>query len=295
MDSLRHTLISMGHSLKTTLRLMTRNKVGFIGFLGVIFFILMSFVGPLFVPLDMKTKVDQIYAPISLEHPLGTDFSGRDVFSHVVHGGRDVLIIAFLAGAISTAIAVILGSVSALAGGRVDSGIMGVADIFLTIPTLPLLIVMAGLFRFNNVAILALILGLLSWPSLSRAIRAQVLSLRERDFVEAARALDLGMGHIVLREIMPNMASYLVISLIFAMTAAVYAQVGLVFLGLVPLSGTNWGVMLQLAWTKGAIFYPKALPYILGPVLAIALFQLALVFMTRSLEEVFNPRLRTGV
>jgi len=283
------------HDLKTTLKLMTHNKVGFIGFLGVIFFILMSFVGPYFIPLDHTTKVDQIYAPVSLQHPLGTDFAGRDVFSHVVHGGRDVLVVAFVAGAISTLIAVVLGSLSALAGGRVDSGIMGVADIFLTIPTLPLLIVLAGLFRFNNILILALLLGLLSWPSLSRAIRAQVLSLRERDFVESARALDLGTGHIITREIMPNMASYLVVSLIFAMTAAVYAQVGLVFLGLIPLSGTNWGVMLQLAWTKGAIFYPKALWYIMGPVLAIALFQLALVFMTRSLEEVFNPRLRTGV
>ena len=209
--------------------------------------------------------------------------------------GANVLIVAFVAGAISTFIAVVLGSLSALAGGRLDSGLMGVADIFLTIPTLPLLIVLAGLFKFNNILILALILGLLSWPSLSRAIRAQVLSLRERDFVESARALDLGTGHIITREIMPNMASYLVVSLIFAMTAAVYAQVGLVFLGLVPLSGTNWGVMLQLAWTKGAIFYPKALWYIMGPVLAIALFQLSLVFMTRSLEEVFNPRLRTGV
>jgi peptide/nickel transport system permease protein len=145
------------------------------------------------------------------------------------------------------------------------------------------------------VLFLAVILGLLSWPSLSRAIRAQVLSLRERDFVESARALDLGTGHIILREIMPNMASYLAVSLIFAMTAAVYAQVGLVFLGLVPMSGTNWGVMLQLAWTKGAIFYPKAFWYIMGPVFAFALFQLALVFASRSLEEVFNPRLRTGV
>jgi peptide/nickel transport system permease protein len=226
---------------------------------------------------------------------LGTDFSGRDVLSHVIHGGRDVLTIAFLAGAISTLIAVTLGSLSALAGGTVDSAIMGLADIVLTIPQFPLLIVLAGLLRFNSVVILAVILGLLSWPSLTRAIRAQVLSLRERDFVEAARALDLGTRHIILREIMPNMASYLVVSLIFAMTAAVYAQVGLVFLGLVPLSGTNWGVMLQLAWTKGAIFYPKALWYIMGPVLAIALFQLALVFASRSLEEVFNPRLRTGV
>jgi peptide/nickel transport system permease protein len=288
-------MVAFWHGLGTTLRLLTRNPVGFIGFLGVVFFIVLSFVVPHFVPLDRTTKIDQVYAAASWQHPLGTDFSGRDVLSHVIHGGRDVLTIAFLAGAISTLIAVTLGSLSALAGGTVDSAIMGLADIVLTIPQFPLLIVLAGLLRFNSVVILAVILGLLSWPSLTRAIRAQVLSLRERDFVEAARALDLGTRHIILREIMPNMASYLVVSLIFAMTAAVYAQVGLVFLGLVPLSGTNWGVMLQLAWTKGAIFYPKALWYIMGPVLAIALFQLALVFASRSLEEVFNPRLRTGV
>jgi peptide/nickel transport system permease protein len=291
----RNSAASFWHSTKTTLRLITHNKVGFLGFLGVLFFILLSFAGPLVVPLDTKTKVNQIYAPISLQHPLGTDFAGRDVFSHVVHGGRDVLTIAFLAGALSTLIAVILGSLSALAGGAIDGGIMGVADVILTIPQFPLLIVLAGLFHFSSVLFLALILGLLSWPSLSRAIRAQVLSLRERDFVESAIALDLSVGHIITREIMPNMASYLAVSLIFAMTAAVYAQIGLVFLGLVPFSGSNWGIMLQLAWTKGAIFYPKALPYILGPVAAIALFQLSLVFMTRSLEEIFNPRLRTGV
>ena len=214
----------------------------------------------------------------------------------MVHGGRDVLIVAFVAGAISTFIAVVLGSLSALAGGRLDSGLMGIADIFLTIPTLPLLIVLAGLFKFNNILILALILGLLSWPSLSRCRSGRrCSSLRERDFVELARALDLGTGHIITREIMPNMASYLVVSLIFAMTAAVYAQVGLVFLGLVPLSGTNWGVMLQLAWTKGAIFYPKALWYIMGPVLAIALFQLSLVFMTRVTGRSLQPAFATGV
>ena len=288
-------MASFLQGFRTTLRLMTHNKVGFVGFLIVIFFVLMSFIGPIFVPLDHTTRVDQIYASMSWEHPLGTDFSGRDVLSHLINGGREVMIVAFVAGAISTLIAISMGSLSALAGGQIDSAIMGFADIILTIPTLPLLIVLAGLFHFSDILILALILGLLSWPSLSRAIRAQVLSLRERDFVEAARALDLGTGHIIMREIMPNMASYLAVSLIFAMTAAVYAQVGLVFLGLVPLSGNNWGVMLQLAWTKGAIFYPKALPYIMSPVLAIALFQLALVFASRSLEEIFNPRLRTGV
>jgi len=200
-----------------------------------------------------------------------------------------------LAGIISTTIAVVLGSLSALAGGGVDGLIMALADIVLTIPQFPLLAVLAGLVKFNNVTLLAVILGVLSWPALTRAIRAQVLSLREREFVEAARALDLGTKHIILKEILPNMMSYIAINLIFAMTAAIYAQVGLVFLGLVPFSGHNWGVMLSLAWTRGAIFFKDSLWYIMSPVAAIALFQLSLISFTRLLEEIFNPRLRTSV
>lgn len=285
----------MWHSFSTSLRLLARNPVGFAGFLGVLFFVLLAFVGPTFIPLDTTTKVSQIYQPPSAQHWFGTDHQGRDIFSYIVHGGRDVLIVAFLAGLISTGIAVVLGATSALAGGWVDSAIMGVADVILTIPQFPLLAVLAGLVRFNTVSLLAVIIGLLAWPALTRAIRAQVLSLRERDFVEAARALDLGTRHIIFTEIMPNMMSYIAISLIFAMTAAIYAQVGLVLLGLVPLSGSNWGVMLSLAWTRGAIYFRDSLWYIMMPVIAIVLFQLALVSMTRSLEEIFNPRLRTSV
>jgi len=286
---------SFWQNVRRTFRLLTYNKVGFIGLLGVIFFILLSFVGPYVVPLDTQTKVDKIYQPPSSEFWLGTDSEGRDIFSQIVHGGKDVLVVAFLAGFISTTIAVLLGSLSALAGGWVDNAIMALADIVLTIPQFPLLAVLAGLVKFNNVTLLALILGVLSWPALTRAIRAQVLSLREREFVEAARALDLGTRHIILKEILPNMMSYIAINLIFAMTAAIYAQVGLVFLGLVPFSGSNWGVMLSLAWTRGAIFYKGSLWYIMAPVAAIALFQLSLVSFTRLLEEIFNPRLRTSV
>lgn len=282
-------------SFVTTLRLLAHNKVGFAGFLGVLAFVLMSFAGPSIVPLDTKTKVDLVYQPPSAEHWFGTDHQGRDIFSYIVHGGRDVLVVAFLAGAISTFIAVVLGALAALTGGRVDSTIMTIADIILTIPHFPLLAVLAGLVKFNGVMLLALILAILTWPSLSRAIRAQVLSLRERDFVEAARALDLGTPHILFVEILPNMMSYIAISLIFAMTSAIYAQVGLVLLGLVPFTGSNWGVMLSLAWTRGAIFFRDSLWYIMMPVVAIVLFQLSLVSMTRSLEEVFNPRLRTSV
>ncbi|MCL5997578.1 MAG: ABC transporter permease [Chloroflexi bacterium] len=283
-------------SLSQTLKLLARNKVGFAGFLGVLFFVFFALVLPIFVPIDNQTRMDKIYAPASWDHLLGTDFQGRDVFSQLVHGGREVLVIAFVTGAITTFLAVVFGSLSAVLGGWVDSFIMSLADLWLAIPQFPVLAVLASLVKLNNVILLALLLSLLSWPTLTRAIRSQVLSLRQRDYVEAARSLGLSTRHIIFNEIMPNMMSYIAISLIFAMTAAVYAQAGLAFLGLISFSDNNsWGVTIQLAWTKGAIFFRDSFLYIMAPVLAIALFQLSLVSFTRSLEEVFNPRLRTGV
>jgi peptide/nickel transport system permease protein len=295
MTALARTTRNILDDLWRTLKLMARNKVGFIGFLGLIGFILLTFVGPSLVPLAAESHMTEIYKPPSAQHLLGTDFQGRDIWAQIVHGGKDVLIVAFLTGMISTTVAVTLGSLSAVLAGLFDSFIMWMTDIWLTIPNFPVLAVLAVFVKLTNVWALALILSLLSWPTLTRAVRAQVLSLKQRDYVEAARALDLGMRHIIFSEILPNMMSYIAISLVFSMTAAIYAQVALVFLGLVPFASNNWGVMLSLAWTRGAIFYKDSLLYIMAPVTAIALFQLTLVWMTRSLEEMFNPRLRTSV
>jgi peptide/nickel transport system permease protein len=282
------------HSIGTTLRIMSYNKVGFAGFIAVMLILLMAFVGPFIVPLDTQTKVDQIYQPPSAEHWLGTDHQGRDIFSQIVNGGKDVIIVAVVAGALSTLIAVTFGTLAGFAGGQVDSLIISITDIVLTIPQLPLLLVLAALVKLNNIFYLGLILGALGWPSLLRAVRSQALSLKQRDFVEAARALDLGTMHIIFREIVPNMMTYIIISFALAMTGAIYAQVALVLFGLVPFSGSNWGVMLSLAWVRGAIYFKDSIWYIMMPVAAIVILQLSIVTMTRSLELVFNPRLRSG-
>jgi len=276
------------------LRVLATRPVGLAGFVGVLFFIVLAFVVPLLVPVNTTVDVGAIYAAPSLSHPLGTDYQGRDVMNQIIHGGRDILVVAFLAGIISTFIAVTFGAVAALLGGWVDGVVMAITDVWLTIPRVPLLVVIATILRLNNIVLVAVLVGVLAWPSLLRAVRAQVLSLRERDFVEAARALDLSLGHIVFNEILPNMRSYIAISFILAMTQAIYAQAGLIFLGLVPLSGNNWGVMINLAWTRGAIFFRDSLPYILSPVMAIALFQLSLVSLASALEDIFNPRLRSS-
>src|SRR5690606_10445174 len=158
----------------------------------------------------------------------------------------------------------------------------------------PLLAVLAAFIQLNSLTFLGLLLGILSWPALLRAVRAQALSLKERDFIEAARALDLGTWHIVFNEMVPNMMPYIAISFTLALTNAIYTQVGLVLLGLVPISTSNWGVMISLAWTRGAIFFQNSIWYIMMPVAAIVILQLAIVTMNRSLEAIFNPRLRSS-
>jgi peptide/nickel transport system permease protein len=276
-------------------KLMAHNKVGFFGFIIIVLYFAVSFLGPFFIPLDNETKLDRIFEPPSWRHPLGMDHQGRDVFSQVVNGGRDILTTALLTAVISTIIGITLGALSAVVGGGVDNFLVMFSDVFMAIPRFPLLVVLAGFIYVGSMMILSVILALLTWPGLFRAVRAQVLSLRERDYVEAAVGLDLSIWHIIFREILPNMMSYIAISFAFSMTGAIYAQTGLVFLGLVPFSTSNWGVMINIAWTRGNIFYKDAALYILAPVFTIAIFQLAMVWMTRSLEEVFNPRLRTEV
>jgi peptide/nickel transport system permease protein len=281
-------------SLLDFLRLLSKKPLGLVGLIGVVFFVVLAFIVPLFVPYQDKVDVTAIYQPPSGAHPLGTDSSGRDVWNQIIHGGRDILLVGFVAGFFSTLIAVSFGSLAAVAGGKVDALISGAADFWLTIPQIPIIVVLGSILKFNSIWIIAALLALLAWAGLLRQVRAQVLSLKERDYIEAARSLDLGLFHIIFKEILPNMRSYIVIHFILAMTAAIYGVAGLTLLGLIPLSGQNWGLMLNYAYVRGALFFKDSLFYILSPVLAITLFQLSLVWLASALEDIFNPRLRSS-
>ena len=287
-------LVSAWKGFRTFVRLLSYNRVGFIGFLVVVFMVLLSYAGPLIIELDTKTKIDKIYITPTLEHPLGTDHQGRDIWSQIVNGGKDVIYVAFLAALISTTIAVVFGTMSGFIGGWVDSAIMSVTDIILTIPQFPLLAVLAAFISLNSLTFLGILMGLLNWPTLLRALRAQALSLKQRDFIEAARALDLGVWHIVLREMVPNMMPYIVVS--FALGDDLRRlPTGRSRL---PGAGTNqrrqlerddptgvgaWGDFLQgqRLVHYGADYRNRHPPT-------------AIISMTRSLELVFNPRLRAN-
>lgn len=269
-----------------------RNKIGMIGY--VIFFaiVLMSFVGPFLLPDDNPTNVAMVYAPPSWDHPLGTDWRGQDVLYQIVNGGASLLLVSVVAALISTLIAVVFGALSGLIRGKFDSVVLILADVFITVPFIILLGVLAVFVRLDNVILLALVLASFGWPTLLLAIRSQVLSLKEREYVEAAQMLDLPMRHVLFREVLPNMMPYIIINFVLAMTGAIYGQVILFFLGLVPLQGDNWGLMIQDIQSRQAYSLDAAIVYVMAPIVMISLLQLSLVLISRTLEDVFNPRLR---
>jgi peptide/nickel transport system permease protein len=259
----------------------------------VLLFLLMGVFGPYLYPSPLPHNPDAVYAPISWHHPLSTDNQGVDTVALVVTGTRNVLEVALIAAAITVFLGTGVGLLAGYRRGWAGSSLMRVTDFVLTVPAFPLLVVLTTVWRFGAPVPMGLVLGLIGWGALARAVRAQTLSLRERGFVEAARGLGLSTRHIVLRELLPNVAPYVVMNLLLAITGFVYAQVGLFFLGVLPLTTNNWGVMLNTAvFGGGALITSAALPYLLAPLGAILLLTLGVVLIVDALDEIFNPRLR---
>jgi len=280
------------NAIATAVAPLGHSKAGLAGAVGIAVLLGASLVGPLVVPSPYVSDTAHIYEAPSAAHWLGTDFAGRDNLALVIYGGADILLLAVLAGILTTLVGAAVGAIGAYLGGRVDALLTGLTDVWLTVPRFILLIVIASVVRIDSTVTLAVLIAIFSWPALARLIRSQVLSLRRREFVEAAQLLDLGTPHIVSRELLPNMMAYIVISLIGGMTQAIYAQTSLVLLGVVPLA-SNWSVLFSLAYNRGALSDASAAWSLMAPMGAIVLLQLCLVLVARGLEEAFNPRLRT--
>lgn len=266
------------------------NKTGLIGFTILVLIIILSLISPFVFPLSTQSDPSKIFQAPSLSHILGTDHLGRDIWAQIANGGRELLLMSLVTAFLGMFIGVVLGAFSAIIGGRFDEILLMIADIWLSIPRLPLLVVISAFIRLNSLT-LAVILALLSWAGLYRTIRSEVLSLKERDFIEAAFMQNLSKTHIVFKEITPNLIGFIAVNFTLLMRAAIYAQVGLVFLGILPLD-QNWGVMINQAWTQGVIYNSDAIMYIISPTIMICLLIISLVWVGKALEDVFNPAMR---
>jgi peptide/nickel transport system permease protein len=274
-------------------RVLRRKPGRMIGFGIVVFYILMATVGPLLYPKFLPMNPADIYAPPSWAHPLGTDFQGTDVLAEIVTGSTYVLEAAFLAALCHMVIGAGLGLLAGYRRGFTDALIMRLADFILTVPGFPLLVVLSIIWNFGSPLAMGLVLGITGFGGLARAVRSQTLSIRERGYVESAKALGLSDWHVVLKEIFPNVAPYVAMNLLTSFTGSIYAQVGLFFLGVVPFSVNNWGVMLNLAFFQaGAMYTTSSLMYLLSPMAAILLLTFGVVLLLDAVDELLNPRLR---
>jgi peptide/nickel transport system permease protein len=232
-----------------------------------------------------------IFEDPSSEHWLGTDRYGRDTLALVLVGLPNSLKVAAIAGIISTIIGAVVGFVAGYKGGKVDGVLRSFTDMMLVIPTLPLIIIMARYVRHLSIPILALILAAFSWPFAARVIRSQVMSLRERPYVELSKITRLSDREIIVQDILPNMLPYLGIGLATTSVGAAFALVGLTIIGLGPSDTIDLGAILYLSQQWGALSLGKW-PILAAPMLLLILFFLGAALINQGLEEFYNPRLR---
>lgn len=267
------------------------NRKSAAGFTIVMLFVVMAIVGQ-FTPEASVTGF-KFEAP-SQEHLLGTDHLGRDLLQQLVVGSTDVLTIAFLTGVFTVFIGVAIGLISGLIGGWLDRILQMITNLFLTVPSFPILLVLSTMIVIKDSVTFALILSLWNWAGLSRAVRAQIISLKERDFIQICNVMGMRKSRIIASELMPNIASYITVNFIQIMRGAITSSVGIMMMGLAELDSANWGTMLYLIFQMGYLTNKAAIYYVLSPMLCIVVFQLGIVLLANGVDEILNPRLRVN-
>ena len=263
-----------------------------VGLIIVGLFVLIAIAAPIIAPYDPQ---DGAFAPLlspGLAHPMGTTSQGYDIFSQFIYGTRLSLLVGLLGGAFASVIAVVIGLISGYAEGTVVDNVLSFfTNLALVVPVLPLMMVIIAYSEVRGLGLMVFVIGITSWAGAARAKRAQIISLRSREFVTAARFSGDKPLRIVFAEIMPNMTSLVVSGFIGAASGAIAAEAGLSFLGFGDPISVSWGQMLQLANANGALVQGFWV-WLMVPGLALAVLITALTFVNFGVDLLSNPQLR---
>lgn len=270
-------------------KVMTKNRAALIGLVIFILLIIVAILAPIIAPYDPNAQnIPNRLAQPSSSHLLGTDEFGRDIMSRIIWGTRISLIVGFSVVAISISIGIIVGAVSGYYGGRVDTFLMRITDVFLSFPGLILAIgimVILGPSLTN----LILTLGIISWPTATRVVRGQALSIRDADYIQASKAIGTSGIKIILEHIIPNTISPVIIVATLGMGFAILAEAGLSFLGLGVVPPTpSWGSMIS----EGRTYFLVSPNMMTFPGLAISITVLAFNVIGDGLRDALDPSLR---
>jgi peptide/nickel transport system permease protein len=282
-----------GIGVPNWLNLLWRNRKSRIGILMVAFVVIIAIIAPWISVSDPNAFNGFVTDPApSWHHLFGTTDQGSDIFSQVVVGARRSLILGATAAAIATALAAVLGITGAYMGGLVDEWVNLLTNVFLTIPAIPLLIVISGFLQSKSIWTTAFVIALVLWAFEARILRGQALSLRNRDFVLAARASGESTWRVVFGEVMPNMISRIAAAFVLVFYVALLVDAGLKFLGLGDTTATSWGATIYWAQVNSTVLQGEWWPFFF-PSLALSFTVLGLVLILAGIDEVSNPRLRT--
>jgi peptide/nickel transport system permease protein len=271
-------------------RELLRGKRAIFGLSVIALFLFLAVFGSTIAPYDPRAFSTQVLEPPSLHHPLGTTESGADVLSQVLVGARVSIVVGFSAALISSVLGALIGLVGGYFGGWTDRGLDAFENWFLVIPQIPLMIVLARLLS-PSLFVLIAVIGLTSWAGTARVVRAQVLTLKERPFVERARALGASDSYVLRTHVLPNTLPLIFANTVIIVAVAILAEASLAFLGLGDPNSISWGTMLENAFNAGA---PSAGAwwYVIPPGLCITTLVLAVAMVGFLFEEYVNPRLR---
>ena len=271
--------------------LLLSNRFALVGSLMLLIIALAAIFAPLLTSYDPTAMADMPSLSPSPAHWFGTNHQGEDIFAQVIYGARLSLFVGAAVGVLGVALAMIVGMLAGYVGGWLDEALGVVMNVFLVIPQLPLLIVASAYLPTKGGLGMVLILSITGWAWGARVLRAQTLSLRNRDFVQAAYVSGESTWRIVFFEIMPNMVSLLASSFIFTFIGAILAEAGLEFLGFGDINTISWGTILYWAQQNSTLLTGEWWHF-LFPGLAIALTITSLVFINYGIDAISNPRLR---
>ncbi len=268
------------------------NRLGLAGTGILSIFVLGAVFAQILMPHDPWQHFQPFMSP-SGAHLLGTDDVGRDIFSELILGARISLATGILAGLLAVSIGVSVGLLAGFRKGLIDEVLMGLTDVVLVIPALPL-IILVSIYLGPSIWHTILVIGLVFWPSTARVIRSQVLTIRQSGYVESARALGAGDGWLMRRHVLPNVLPLVLAKFVLTVAAAMLMEASLSFLGLGDPMAKSWGMMLHYAFSRGG-FIRELWWWYIPPGLFIGLCILALTLISLSIEERSDPRLRRAL
>ena len=225
-------------------------------------------------------------------YPLGTGVMGKSILKQLVHATPAMIQMIAAGALLSVTVGTLIGTVAGYRGGTVDKTLMSVTDVVLTIPGIALVIVLAAIYEPRHPVTVGIILGIDNWPRLARTIRSEVLSIREEAFTEASRIMGLSQSTILRRDVISNLMPYISINFANGARNIIFESVALYFLGILPFTTLNWGVMMNEAYNGADLTNLSQLHWLFAPMLTITVVSLGFILFAQALDRIFNVRLR---